>query len=153
MLIANPNDADAPVTLTFLQEGGGTVVEQRTCPRRSRLTVHVDQIPGLEERVAVGAGRRPTTTLPLVVERTMFWDATYYGGHTANAVAKPETQWIFAEGFQGFFDTYLLIANANADDDDRDGDVPARERHAGREDGADRRVRAQDDLRRRLSAS
>ena len=27
---------------------------------------------------------------------------------------KPETRWIFAEGFQGFFDTYILIANANA---------------------------------------
>ena len=44
----------------------------------------------------------------------MFWDASYYGGHTANAVAQPETQWMFAEGFQGFFDTYVLIANANA---------------------------------------
>jgi hypothetical protein len=60
----------------------------------------------------------------------MFWDASYYGGHTANAVAQPETRWIFAEGFQGFFDTYILIANANAEATTatltflREGDTP-----------------------------
>ncbi len=37
--------------------------------------------------------------------------------------------------------------------DDRDDHVPARERHAGREDRAGRRVRAQDDLCRRLQRS
>jgi autotransporter-associated beta strand protein len=111
--IANPNDTDAPVTLTFLQEGGGTVVEHRTVPKQARLTVHVDQIAGLENAspsVQVASDQK----LPLIVERSMFWDTSGYGGHTANAVAKPEMKWILAEGFQGFFDTYLLIANANA---------------------------------------
>jgi autotransporter-associated beta strand protein len=113
VLIANPNDSDAPVTLTFLQEGGGTIIERRTVPKQGRLTVHVDQINELENAspsVQVDSDNK----LPLIVERSMFWDASYYGGHTANAVAKPERKWIFAEGFQGFFDTYLLIANANA---------------------------------------
>ena len=112
VLIANPNDSDAPVTLTFLQEGGGTVVEHRTVPKQARLTVHVDQIAGLENAspsVQVASDNK----LPLIVERTMYWDASFYGGHTANAVAKPDTKWILAEGFQGFFDTFLLIANAN----------------------------------------
>jgi hypothetical protein len=77
--------------------------------------VHVDLIAGLED---ASASVQVTSDdhLPLVVERTMFWDASYYGGHTANAVARPETRWIFAEGFQGFFDTYILIANANAEE-------------------------------------
>ena len=113
VLIANPNDRDAPVTLTFLKEGGNTVVAQRVVPAMGRVTVPVDQIPGLESTAAsvkvVSDGR-----VSLVVERTMFWDASYYGGHTANAVPQPETRWIFAEGFQGFFDTYILIANAEA---------------------------------------
>ena len=107
-----PGDGVDGVTLTFLKEGGTTVVEHRTIPAQSRMTVHVDQIAGLEEAsasVQVASGKR----LPLIVERSMFWDQSYYGGHTANAVAKPETRWIFAEGFQGFFDTYILIANAN----------------------------------------
>ncbi len=44
----------------------------------------------------------------------MFWDQTHYGGHTANAVPEPATRWLFAEGAQGFFDTFLQIANPNA---------------------------------------
>jgi hypothetical protein len=112
VLIANPTTTEAPVTMTFLLEGGGTVVEQRTVAPQSRMTVHVDQLPGLEEAspsVQISSDNR----VPLAVERTMFWDSTYYGGHTANAVARPELKWVFAEGFQGFFDTYVLIANAN----------------------------------------
>jgi autotransporter-associated beta strand protein len=115
VLIVNPNDAETPVTLTFLQEGGATVVEKRTIAAQSRMTVHVDQIKGLENTsasVQVVSDKR----LPLVVERSMFWNASYYGGHTATAVALPETRWIFAEGSQGsFFDTYILIANVNAE--------------------------------------
>ena len=113
VLIANPNDVQAPVTLTFLREGGATVVVQRVIPARSRVTIHVDQLAGLEDASA-SVKVESADNLPLIVERSMFWDASYYGGHTANAVAKPEKQWTFAEGFQGFFDTYILIANANA---------------------------------------
>jgi autotransporter-associated beta strand protein len=113
VVIANPNDTDAPVTLTFLQEGGGTIVEHRTVPKQARLTVHVDQVAGLEN-ASPSVQIVSDLKLPLIAERSMFWDGSYYGGHTANAVAKPERKWVFAEGFQGFFDTYLLIANANA---------------------------------------
>ena len=113
VLIANPNDEQAPVTLTFLREGGATVVVQRVIPARARVTIHVDEIEGLENASA-SVKVESTDKLPLIVERSMFWDASSYGGHTANAVAKPEKQWTFAEGFQGFFDTYILIANANA---------------------------------------
>ena len=61
------------MTMTFLMEGGSTVVEQRTVAPQSRMTVHVDQIPGLE---AASPSVQVTSTngVPLVVERTMFWD-------------------------------------------------------------------------------
>jgi autotransporter-associated beta strand protein len=113
VLIANPTAADAPVTMTFLLEGGSTIVESRTVPARSRVTVHADTVPGLEAaapsvQVTSNDGR------PLIVERSMFWDPSYYGGHTANAVTRPQLSWMFAEGSQGFFDTYVLVANANA---------------------------------------
>ena len=52
-----------------------------------------------------------TTGLPLVVERTMWWDATGYGSHTERAVDGPAKTWYFAEGSQGFFSTYVLLAN------------------------------------------
>ena len=113
VLIANPNLAAAPITLTFLLAGGSTIVENRTIAAQSRMTVDVEAIPGLESTSA-SVQVTSTSGVPLVVERTMFWDSTYYGGHTANAVTQSATRWIFAEGFQGFFDTYVLIANATA---------------------------------------
>ena len=35
------------------------------------------------------------------------------GGHGGTA-ASPAHRWLFAEGSQGFFDTYVLVTNANA---------------------------------------
>jgi autotransporter-associated beta strand protein len=129
LLIANPSTVPAPVTLTFQLQGGGTIVNHRIVPAQARLTVHVDDIPGLEAASA-SVEVLSDSRLPLVVERTMFWDSTRYGGHTANAVRQPERHWLFAEGNQGFFDTYLLIGNANATPADvtvtfmREGELP-----------------------------
>ena len=58
VLISNPNTAPAPVTMTFLLDGGGTVVRQQTVPPQSRVTVHVDEIPGLETSRRRCASRR-----------------------------------------------------------------------------------------------
>ena len=99
VLIANPNAVPAPITMTFFLPGGGTIVQQRIVPAQSRITVKVDEIPGLEATspsVEVVSDNR----LTLAVERTMFWDSTHYGGHTANAVSQPERKWYFAEGSQ-----------------------------------------------------
>ena len=52
--------------------------------------------------------------LPLAVERTQFWDATVYGGHTERAGPGPATRWFFAEGAQGYFDAFVLMANPQA---------------------------------------
>jgi hypothetical protein len=113
VLIANPNDTTAPVTLTFSKENGEQVVTTRSLPPRSHLTVHVDDVPGLEAtaasaRIASDAG------VPLIVERSMFWDAGYYAGHTGGAVDAASADWFFAEGSQGFFDTFVLVINPNA---------------------------------------
>lgn len=85
----------------------------RTLAPQSRATVHVDAIPGLEA-TAVSAEVTSENGLPIAVERSMFWDATYYAGHIGAALAAPATEWYFAEGAQGFFDTYVLVINPNA---------------------------------------
>ena len=41
----------------------------------------------------------------------MRWDATGYGAHTEKATSGPATTWYFAEGSEGFFRTFLLLAN------------------------------------------
>jgi autotransporter-associated beta strand protein len=113
ILIANPNDTIAPVTLTFLKENGEQVVARRSIGAQSHVTVHAELIPGLE---ATAASVQVTSEsgVPLIVERTMFWDKTYYAGHTGSSVDGAAQDWLFAEGSQGFFDTFILVANPHA---------------------------------------
>jgi autotransporter-associated beta strand protein len=110
VVIANPNDAAAPVTLTFSKENGEQVVATRTVSAMSRTTVRADAIPGLEN-TAASLQVRSDRGMPLAVERSMFWDPASYAGHTGGAVSSPSTNWFFAEGSQGFFQTFVLIIN------------------------------------------
>jgi hypothetical protein len=89
------------------------VTETLNLAPMSQTTLHVDQIPGLEA-TAVSTIVTSTAGLPLVVERSMFWDTSYYGSHGGTAVDGPRTKWYFAEGSQGFFATFLLLANSSA---------------------------------------
>ena len=111
--IANPTDTPADVAIAYLRPDGITVPQAFTLGARSRRTVRVDEVSGVQD-TAVSAVIRSKNAVPIVVERTMFWDASYYGGHTGSAVDAPRTRWLFGEGNQGFFDTYVLLANANA---------------------------------------
>ena len=130
LLIANPNDAPAPVTLTFTTDSGEQIVDARMVPAQSRVTVHVDQIPGLESAV-VSAEVRSDSGVPLAVERAMFWDRTHYAGHTTTAVEAPSQDWFFAEGAEGAtVHTFLWLENPNSSAADvaftffRETDVP-----------------------------
>jgi hypothetical protein len=110
ILIANPSAAAAEATLTFLLPDGSTIVEAMVIPGHARRTVKVDTIQGLES-TAVSTIVTSTSGLPLVVERTMRWNESGYGAHTEKAVTSTSKNWYFAEGAQGFFSTYLLLAN------------------------------------------
>jgi hypothetical protein len=79
------------------------------------VTLHVDQIPGLEAEGGVSTVITSTGAIPLAVERTMFWDSQYFGSHGGTAVDGPRSRWLFAEGSQGsFFTTFVLLANTGA---------------------------------------
>jgi hypothetical protein len=111
ILIANPNAAPAPVTLTFFREDGSVFTQTRTVAAQSRLTVNVEDVSGLEF-TTMSAKVTSDFGYPLAVERTMTWNSSGYGGHTATAVPAPATRWYFGEGSQGtFFDTYVLLEN------------------------------------------
>lgn len=118
ILIANPNAVEADATITFLKGDGTTVtLPPTTLAPTSRTTLRLNGVPGVEDTGAVSTVVSTATATPLVVERTMFWDGTNYGSHGAMAQSGPRTTFLFGEGAQGFFDTYLLLANA--------GDQPA----------------------------
>jgi hypothetical protein len=113
ILIANPNAVDAPVEITFLREDGGPVTLARTLPATSRTTIRVDDIPELES-TTFSTMATSINLLPIVVERTMQWDATGYGAHTETATAGAASEWYFAEGAAGYFSTFFLLANPHA---------------------------------------
>ena len=113
ILIANPTATPAPVTITYLKGDGSTVTQNLNVGATSRVTILVDGVTGLEEQAEVSATIVSTDAVPLVVERTMRWDATGYGAHTEKATGAPAVNWFFAEGAQGFFQTFVLLANPN----------------------------------------
>jgi Bacterial Ig domain len=110
VLIANPHPVAVPVTIRFLTDAGVTVSENRTLSPSSRTTIRVDSIQGLEWANVSTLVTSPAG-LPLIVERTMWWDASGYGAHTEKASTAAAPEWLFAEGAQGFFSTFFLFVN------------------------------------------
>ena len=112
LLLANPHDVAVPVSIEFLRPEGSVVTVTRELLPTSRTTIRLDEIAELEA-AEVSTIVSSTTGLPIVVERTMRWDASGYGSHTEKATEDgPGLSWYFAEGSQNaFFKTYLLLAN------------------------------------------
>jgi uncharacterized repeat protein (TIGR01451 family) len=111
VLIANPTDTAASVTMRFFRESGDVVTRLLTLDPLSHETVRVDDIPGLES-AHFSASITSDIGVPLAVERTMSWDGSVRnGGHTETAVSRPATRWYFAEGSAGYFTTFVLLGN------------------------------------------
>jgi hypothetical protein len=113
LLVLNPNATATPATITYLRQDGRTVTQGITLAASSRTTVTADSVVGLEDTAFSSVVSSPLG-LPLVVERTMRWDPTGYGSHTEKAAEALARKWYFAEGSQGFFDTFLLLSNPTA---------------------------------------
>ncbi len=110
LMLANPNSAAVAIHITFLKDDGTTVPMDDTLPAMSHKLIRVNTVPGMTS-TAFSTIVRSLDGSPLVVERTMSWDATGYGAHTEHATDGANTTWYFAEGSQGFFHTYLLLMN------------------------------------------
>ena len=110
LTLANPAATDAPIAIDFLPEGGSPIPYSNTISANTPLQLSVDSIL---PAAALSSVVHSTNGVPLAAERTMIWDATGYGGHGGTAVA-PATRWLFAEGSQGYFNTFVLLANDNA---------------------------------------
>jgi hypothetical protein len=110
ILIANPNSTAVPTKVEFFPTGAAPVTLDITMDAMSRKTIRVNDVAGLS-----GAEFSTQVTslnaMPLIVERTMSWDASGYGAHSEHAAEALSTTWYFAEGSQGFFKTFLLLAN------------------------------------------
>ncbi|MDY6795654.1 MAG: SpoIID/LytB domain-containing protein [Actinomycetota bacterium] len=110
ILLGNPGDKAAKTTLTFMLPDASTRELEVEVPPRSRSTVHVDDLPGLEDmEFSTSVKSREC----LVAERAMYFDYDNKGGgHDAIGLSQLSDTWYFAEGYTaGEFDTYILLQN------------------------------------------
>ncbi|MDO8690818.1 MAG: SdrD B-like domain-containing protein, partial [Dehalococcoidia bacterium] len=106
ILIANPNETTASVSVTFMQEDGTTTVLNYGVEGRSRLNLLAN---GVLPKVAFST--LIESDLPVFVERS-----TYSDNHGQNTIGvnEPSNVWYMAEGFTGpGRDTWLLLMNPN----------------------------------------
>ncbi len=111
ILLQNPNDSTASVTLDFMRPDGSIITQKVSVPARRRHSVHVDEISGLE---ATDVSTKVTSDLPMVAERAMYfnYEGSKKGGHVTIGATAPEDKWYLAEGYTGGdFDEYVLLVN------------------------------------------
>ena len=114
ILIQNPNASSADVTLTYMLQGGGTIVKNISVAANSRYTV-VAQDPA-QVGVDQAFSTKITSNRNIIVERAMYWPkGSYMGGHDSTGVTSAANVWYLAEGYTGAgFETFILIQNPNS---------------------------------------
>jgi len=106
VLIMNPNEAAANVTVTFMKEDGSTVVQNHKVAAQSRFNLFANQVVP-----DAAVSTRVDSDLPVFVERAMYFG---HDGHNTPGVNGPSQTWYLAEGYSGAgTDTWVLIMNPN----------------------------------------
>jgi hypothetical protein len=111
LALLNVGTDPARVLMRFLQPGGVTLplFEPLASGRRRTLT-RID----LNGLVSPDFSTVVESDQPIVVDRTMSWDASGYGSHAESGVASPATTWYLAEGStSGDFALFYLLQNPN----------------------------------------
>lgn len=114
LLLSNPGIVGFNARVRFYREDGSVVVEERYLLPHSRLTICVDDIPGLE---AASFSMEVQAEGPVVAERAMYFTMGQRDDGTVTVGATGlSKEWYFAEGFTANnFDTFILLANPGED--------------------------------------
>jgi hypothetical protein len=115
ILLANPNPDPTTATLQYLLPDGRVISKSYPLPPQSRTTINVDgEDPAL---VDTPVSTKVTATLPIVVERAMWWPSpNWYEAHDSAGAVVTAPTWALAEGQVGGAleaQTYVLIANTS----------------------------------------
>jgi len=117
VLVQNPGAANASVTMTFQLQSGTAAPHTMTVPANSRVTVHLDELPGLAD-ASVSTRVTSTTGAQVNAERAMYFNYNgKKGGHDSIGTLSPNPTWYLAEGYTGLtpgggsFDTWVLVQN------------------------------------------
>lgn len=107
--IGNPNSWKTKVIVTYMIEGQQNQEQQFDVAARSRTTVKVNDVIGMDKNVSATIEGYHGDSI--VVERAMYWNGRS-GGHCAAAVSQPSTTWYMAEGCTAnSFETWVLLQN------------------------------------------
>jgi SpoIID/LytB domain protein len=99
ILLQNPGEEARSVRLTFMLGDGSTRGKDVSVPARSRYTVKVNQVEGME---ATDFATQVEADGPVVAERSMYFNyRSRDGGSNSFGVEEPSPQWYFAEGYTG----------------------------------------------------
>ena len=120
VLIANPNDAPADLTFTYLPLIGSPVSTTKTLAPRQRMTVNIaEEDPSL---ASAAVSTDVVSTVPVVVERAQYWpNPAWHEAHNSFGVTASAVKWALAEGRTGGArseQTYILLANNGAQPSD-----------------------------------
>jgi hypothetical protein len=106
VLVANPSDQPAQVSVSYYTESGPRNAAPVTVPARSRLTVNAGATIW-----AKSSGIRVGSDIPVCVERAMYWKDRAEG-HTATGTFSASKQWFLPEGCTDYgFETWITILN------------------------------------------
>lgn len=112
LTLFNPNAQPGIAVVQYLRMGADPVIERRALTAWGRVVI--------DPKGTTGMSRADFSTfvesdVPLVVDRTMSWDAaTGYGSHAETAIEAPAMDWYLAEGAtHSGFELYYLLQNPN----------------------------------------
>jgi hypothetical protein len=122
LLVQNPNDVEANITVDFLVKGEGAIRKTGTVKPNSRRTIGVEGEVGANKEVGIAV----SSDQGIIAERAIYFDYTLEppgqvpvainGGHDVIG-ADFAREFYFAEGYTGtWYDEYLTLANPNEDE-------------------------------------
>ncbi len=112
LAILNPGVDAAHAQLRYLKADGSVTSQVVLLAPGRRHTIHVAGIAGL---ASAEFSTLLESDVPVVLDRTMTWNAAGYGSHAETAVASPALTWYLAEGSTaGPFSLFYLIQNPDS---------------------------------------
>jgi len=119
LTLANPNDADATINVTYMYqvvyEADESTTQTYVVPANARRTISVNQAAGGDKEL----GMVVDSDLPILAERPMYfsYQGIWDGGHCVMGAVLPSNYWALAEGYTDpNFDEYICISNPGKED-------------------------------------
>ncbi len=117
LLIQNPNNVPATVTVFYLTPAGPVREDPFTMEANARRTIRVNDVEGLSN---TDASIQVYSPQGIIAERAMYWDnGTGEACHDSVGLARPHRAFMLPDGqTSGGWQTYTLVQNPNETDVD-----------------------------------